>query len=45
MNNSILRLLDLATADRARAHFKSSYSLFLAEDYLGAVSSLRCVQS
>jgi tetratricopeptide (TPR) repeat protein len=38
---SRLRLLDLATADRARAHFKSSYSLFLAEDYLGAVSSLR----
>ncbi len=38
---SRLRLLDLATSDRARAHFKSSYSLFLAEDYLGAVSSLR----
>ena len=26
---------------RARAHFESSYSLFLAEDYLGAVGSLR----
>jgi len=38
---SRLRLLDLATADRARAHFKSSYALFLAEDYLGAVASLR----
>jgi tetratricopeptide (TPR) repeat protein len=38
---SRLRLLDLATADRARAHFKSAYSLFLAEDYSGAVTSLR----
>jgi TolA-binding protein len=38
---SRLRLLDLAAADRARAHFKSSYALFLAEDYLGAVGSLR----
>ena len=38
---SRLRLLDLATADRARAHFKSAYSLFLAEDYYGAVASLR----
>ena len=38
---SRLRLLDLAPADRARAHFKSAYSLFLAEDYLGAVGSLR----
>ena len=38
---SRLRLLDLATADRARAHFKSAYSLFLAEDYLSGVGSLR----
>ena len=38
---SRLRLLDLAPADRARAHFKSAYSLFLAEDYNSAVGSLR----
>ena len=38
---SRLRLLDLATADRARAHFKSAYALFLAEDYSNAVGSLR----
>jgi TolA-binding protein len=38
---SRLRLLDLAAPDRARAHFKSAYSLFLAEDYNNAVGSLR----
>jgi tetratricopeptide (TPR) repeat protein len=38
---SRLRLLDLAQTDRAKAHFKSAYSLFLAEDYLGATTSLR----
>ena len=38
---SRLRLLDLAPADRAEAHFKSAYALFLAKDFLGAVSQLR----
>jgi len=38
---SRLRLLDLAPSDRAQAHFKSAYALFLAQDYIGAVSSLR----
>ena len=38
---SRLRLLDLAPSDRARAHFKSAYALFLADDHLNAVSSLR----
>jgi tetratricopeptide (TPR) repeat protein len=38
---SRLRLLDLATTDRARAHFKSAYSLFLAEDYANTVTMLR----
>jgi tetratricopeptide (TPR) repeat protein len=36
-----LRLLDLAPADRARAHFKSAYSLQLAGDLEGAVTTLR----
>lgn len=36
-----LRLLDLAETDRAKAHFKSAYSLWLAEDHLGAITSLR----
>ncbi len=35
-----LRLLDLAPADRARAHFKSAYALQLAGDLEGAVSTL-----
>lgn len=38
---SRLRLLDLAPADRAKAHFKSAYSLYLANDHLNAVSMLR----
>jgi len=38
---SRLRLLDLAPSDRAKAHFKSAYSLFLANDHLGATSMLR----
>ncbi len=38
---SRLRLLDLAPADRAKAHFKAAYSLSLAEDHLGAVTALR----
>ncbi len=38
---SRLRMLDLASADRARAHFKSAYSLQLAGDLEGAVTSLR----
>jgi TolA-binding protein len=37
---SRLRLLDLAPADRARAHFKSAYALFLGKDYDGAVGNL-----
>ncbi|MBI2815154.1 MAG: tetratricopeptide repeat protein [Opitutae bacterium] len=35
-----LRLLDLAPADRARAHFKSAYALHLGKDYEGAVTAL-----
>jgi|CXWL01.1.fsa_nt_gi TolA-binding protein len=35
-----LRLLDLAPADRARAHFKSAYALHLDKDYEGAVTTL-----
>lgn len=38
---SRLRMLDLAPTDRARAHFKSAYSLLLAGDAEGAVTSLR----
>jgi len=37
---SRLRLLDLAPADRARAHFKSAYALYLAKDFAPAVSVL-----
>ena len=36
-----LRLLDLAPTDRARAHFKSAYSLRLQGDLEGASSTLR----
>jgi tetratricopeptide (TPR) repeat protein len=36
-----LRLLDLAPADRARAHFKSAYSLRLQGDLQSAVTTLR----
>ncbi|MES2697075.1 MAG: tetratricopeptide repeat protein [Verrucomicrobiota bacterium] len=36
-----LRLLDLAPADRARAHFKAGYSVRLQGDLEGAVSTLR----
>ena len=36
-----LRLLDLAPADRARAHFKSAYSLQLSGDLEAAVTTLR----
>ena len=36
-----LRLLDLAPADRARAHFKAGYSLRLQGDLEGAITSLR----
>lgn len=36
-----LRLLDLAPADRARAHFKAAYALRLQGDREGAVTSLR----
>ncbi len=36
-----LRLLDLAPADRARAHFKSAYALQLGGDLEGAVTTLR----
>ena len=36
-----LRLLDLAAGDRARAHFKSAYSLQLSGDLPGAVTLLR----
>jgi TolA-binding protein len=36
-----LRLLDLAPADRARAHFMSAYSLRLQGDLEGAVTALR----
>lgn len=38
---SRLKLLDLAPVDRARAHFKSVYSLFLAQDNLAAATGLR----
>lgn len=38
---SRLRMLDLAPADRARAHFKAAYSLQLAGELEGAVTSLR----
>ncbi len=38
---SRLRLLDLAPADRARAHFKAGYALRLQGDAEGAVSTLR----
>jgi TolA-binding protein len=38
---SRLRLLDLAPVDRARAHFKSAYSLQLSGDSDAAVTSLR----
>lgn len=38
---SRLKLLDLAPEDRARAHFKSAYSLTLFGDYKGAAASLR----
>ena len=38
---SRLRLLDLAPADRARAHFKSAYALHLGGDLAGAVTALR----
>ena len=36
-----LRLLDLAPADRARAHFKSAYALQLAGDLEGSVTTMR----
>lgn len=36
-----LRLLDLAPADRARAHFKAAYALYLNGDYEKAVITLR----
>ncbi len=38
---SRLRMLDLAPADRARAHFKSAYALYLAGDLDGTVTTLR----
>ena len=38
---SRLRMLDLAPSDRARAHFKAGYSLHLAGNFEGAVTSLR----
>lgn len=37
---SRLRLLDLAPADRARAHFKSAHALYLGGDLDGAVTTL-----
>lgn len=37
---SRLRLLDLAPADRARAHFKSADALFQGKDYDGAVKTV-----
>ena len=37
---SKLRLLDLAPADRARAHFKSAYAQILADDKEAAVNTL-----
>jgi tetratricopeptide (TPR) repeat protein len=36
-----LRLLDLAPADRARAHFKAGYALRLHGDFEGSIMSLR----
>jgi tetratricopeptide (TPR) repeat protein len=36
-----LKLLDLAPADRARAHFKSVYSVYLTGDYPATVEGLR----
>jgi TolA-binding protein len=36
-----LRMLDLAPADRARAHFKSAYALYLGGDFESAVTTLR----
>jgi tetratricopeptide (TPR) repeat protein len=38
---SRLRMLDLAPADRARAHFKAGYSLQLSGDLEGAITTLR----
>ncbi|HYP17649.1 MAG TPA: tetratricopeptide repeat protein, partial [Opitutus sp.] len=38
---SRLRMLDLAPADRARAHFKAGYSMILANELDAAVTSLR----
>ena len=38
---SRLRLLDLTPADRARAHFKASYSLMLAGELQNALTQLR----
>lgn len=38
---SRLRMLDLAPTDRARAHFKAGYSLQLAGDLEGAITTLR----
>lgn len=38
---SRLRMLDLAPADRARAHFKAAFSLQLAGDFDNAVSTLK----
>jgi TolA-binding protein len=38
---SRLRLLDLAPADRARAHFKAAYAQYLGKDLEGAVATLR----
>ncbi len=38
---SRLRMLDLAPADRARAHFKSAYSQYLLSEYEAAVTTLR----
>ncbi len=38
---SRLRMLDLAPADRARAHFKAGYALQLSSDFDGAVTTLR----
>lgn len=37
---SRLRLLDLAPADRARAHFKSAYALYLGKEFEPAVVTL-----
>jgi tetratricopeptide (TPR) repeat protein len=36
-----LKLLDLAPADRSRAHFKSAYALHMGGDYEKAISTLR----